>query len=232
MTRVLRISGGGAAKALVESVADWLQASHNANIQGEFSAVGAIRDKFLKGHGADVLILSDALIRELAARGEVSPDSVTPIGAVQTGVAILKGAPPPNTQTPDELAAALLAASAVYAPDMRKSTAGAHVQSMLSRLGIERQVKPKVREFPNGETAMRQLVLDGDLRALGCTQLTEIRMTPELAYLGPLPPPYDLVTTYTAAASATCEAPELARAFMARMSGPDMSEQRAACGFE
>ena len=44
MTKVLRISGGGAAKALVESLADWLRASHGATIEGEFSAVGVIRD--------------------------------------------------------------------------------------------------------------------------------------------------------------------------------------------
>ena len=91
MTRILRISGGGAAKALVESLADWLQATHDARIEGEFSAVGAIRDKFLRDHSADVLILSDALIRELAAMGELAPESVTPIGGVQTGVQCFAG---------------------------------------------------------------------------------------------------------------------------------------------
>jgi molybdate transport system substrate-binding protein len=232
MTRLLRVSGGGAAKALVESLADWLRISHDATIEGEFSAVGAIRDKFLTDRSADVLILSEALIRELAVRGEAAPDSIAPIGGVRTGVAVLNGAPARNVQTADELAASLLAASAVYAPDLRKSTAGAHVQAMLIRLGVERQVAPKVREFPNGETAMRQMVVDGDQAALGCTQVTEIRMIPGLAYIGPLPPPFDLMTTYTAAASAQTGAPDLARAFIARISGPDMTKQRAACGFE
>jgi molybdate transport system substrate-binding protein len=232
MTRILRVSGGGAAKALVESLADWLRISQDATIEGEFSAVGAIRDQFLNDHSADVLILSDALIRELAALGEAAPDSIAPIGGVRTGVAVLNGAPAPKVQTADELAVSLLAASAVYAPDLRKSTAGAHVQAMLIRLGVESQVTPKVREFPNGETAMRQMVADGDQAALGCTQLTEIRMTPGIAYVGPLPAPFDLMTTYTATASAHSGAPDLARAFIARISGPDMIEQRAACGFE
>jgi molybdate transport system substrate-binding protein len=232
MTKVLRISGGGAAKALVESLADWLRASHDATIEGEFSAVGVIRDKFLKDRNADVLILSDALIRELAASGDVAPDSITPVGGVRTGVAVLNNARAPSVRTADELAASLRAASAIYAPDLRKSTAGAHVQAMLVRMGIDREVTPKVREFPNGETAMRQMVVDGDPSALGCTQLTEIRMTAGLAYVGPLPPPFDLMTTYTAAASAQSGAPDLARAFIARLSGPAMADQRAACGFE
>ena len=103
---------------------------------------------------------------------------------------------------------------------------------MLVRLGIEREVAPKMREFPNGETAMRQMVVDGHASALGCTQLTEIRMTAGLSYVGPLPPPYDLTTTYTAAASARSGVPDLARAFIARISGPDMAGTRAACGFE
>ena len=44
-------------------------------------------------------------------------------------------------------------------------------------------------------------------RPIGCTQETEIRGTPGLALVAPLPPGCDLVTVYTAAVTTTAQEP-------------------------
>ena len=68
---VLRILAGGAAQALVEKARPGFEAPTGCTIDGTFSAVGAMRDKLLAGEPADIVILSRALIDELARSGHV-----------------------------------------------------------------------------------------------------------------------------------------------------------------
>ena len=55
---------------------------------------------------------------------------------------------------------------------------------------------PKLRMFPNGETARRTLAEEAPPNALGTTQMTEILYTRGLALVGTLPPEHDLSTVY------------------------------------
>ena len=63
---------------------------------------------------------------------------------------------------------------------------------------------------------MRALAASTARRPIGCTQETEIRATPGIALVGPLPPGCDLTTVYTAAVTTTAQAPAEAAAFIAR----------------
>ena len=77
----LRILAGGAAQSLVEKRGR-LRGSRGFTIDGTFSAVGAMRDKLLAGEPADIVILSRALVDELArerpCRGRASIDRCRP----------------------------------------------------------------------------------------------------------------------------------------------------------
>lgn len=232
----LCILGGGAAKGMVASLRAAFEAAHGVAIDGRFNAVGAVRDRFVAGEPCDVLILTAALIDQLTRGGMLLAGSAAPIGAVRTAVAVPSGHDLPAIASGEALRDSLLAASGLYVPDTRRSTAGSHVRDVLRALGIEAAMAPRLREFPNGETAMRALAeerhTEGDTGGIGCTQATEIRHTPGLTLVGPLPPPHGLVTVYTAACSATTRQPELAHALVAWLTGPDA---RAACeqaGFE
>ena len=151
----VRVLSAGAAKGLVGDVQAEFEASSGATISGSFSAVGAIRERFESGETCDVLILTARQLAELAAAGSVR--GVAPIGTVRTAVAVPVDRVKPDVSTGVAFAAAMRAASAVYMPDAYKSTAGIHVRSVLAALGLEAEMAPKLRMFPNGETAMRTL---------------------------------------------------------------------------
>jgi len=215
--KTLRILSGGAAHGLVERIRPAFEVETGCTIDGTFSAVGAMRDRLLAGEPADAMILSRALIDELAKSGHVVASSVTDIARVATAVAVRKGDPLPDVATADSLRVALADADAIHFPDPAQATAGIHFAQVIKKLGLWDQVESRLRLAPNGATAMRALAASTDRRPIGCTQETEIRATPGVVLVAPLPPGCDLVTTYTAAVTARAAAPAEALALIYRL---------------
>jgi molybdate transport system substrate-binding protein len=228
----VRVLSAGAAKGLVSDLQAAFTATSGAAIYGVFSAVGAIRAKFTAGEPCDVLILTAKQLAALSAEGLLLAGSVAPIGTVRTAVAVPAGHPVPDITTSAGFAAAMRAAPAIYVPDPYKSTAGIHVLSVLKALGLEEAVSGKLRAFPNGETAMRALAEEAKAGSIGCTQTTEIKYTPGLTLVGPLPPGHDLSTLYSAAVSARAADPAMARTLVSMLTGPDSLVLRGRSGFE
>ena len=65
----------------------------------------------------------------------------------------------PDVSHPAALKAALLGATGIYFPDPVKATAGIHSMKVLKALGIEAEVADRLRPFPNGATAMREMTV-------------------------------------------------------------------------
>ena len=217
--KTLRVLSGGAAHGLVERIRPAFEAETGCRIEGTFSAVGAMRDKLLAGEPADVMILSRALIDELAKSGHVVASSITDVAKVATAVAVRQGDPLPDVATADALRVALAAADEIHFPDPAQATAGIHFAGVINKLGLSDQVSRQLRLGPNGATAMRALAASTARRPIGCTQETEIRATPGVVLVAPLPPGCALVTTYTAAVTPKAQSPTEAAAFVAALAG-------------
>ena len=227
----LDILSGGAAQGLVAAVAPQLKAETGFDIGGSFGAVGAMRDKLLAGTPADVLILTSALIADLARDGHVAAGSAADLGVVRTAIAVRAGDPAPAVGDAAGLRAALLAADAVYFPDPKLATAGIHFAKVLDQLGIRDAVADRLRPYPNGATAMREMAA-GQGRPIGCTQVTEILNTPGVTLVAPLPKEFELATIYTAAVAAGAASPEQARRLVGLLSGASTQPLREHAGFE
>ena len=208
----LRILAGGAAQPLVER----LRPTLGFAVDGTFSAVGAMRDKLLAGEPADLVILSRALVEGLAKSGHIVASSMADVARVATAVAVRDRDPVPAIGDKAGLAAALEAADEIHFPDPALATAGIHFAKVMRELGVWSRVQGRLKLAPNGNTAMRALAASTARRPIGCTQETEIRATPGIALVGPLPPGCDLTTVYTAAVTTAAQAPAEAATFIAR----------------
>jgi molybdate transport system substrate-binding protein len=228
---VLRLLSGGAAAGLVGALAPRFRAETGWEIAGEFSAVGAMAAKLRAGAPADLLLLTEAAIGALEQDGFVAPASRRAIGVVDTGIAIREADPRPAIADADALRAALLSADAIYLPDPVQATAGIHVASVLGRLGIGEAVAARLRPFPNGATAMRELAASGSARPIGATQVTEILATSGVMLLGNLPEPFALATTYVGAVAQGAAAPDEARRLLDLLAGEAGGEARRTAGF-
>jgi molybdate transport system substrate-binding protein len=222
---------GGAAQGLSNTCAPAFEAQQHAKIQGTFGAVGAMKAKLLDGAPCDVLILTKALIDELTASGQVRAGSARAIGVVTTGVAVKQGQPHPSVNTTAGLKDTLLAATGIYFPDPKLATAGIHFMKVLQGLGIAQTVAERLRTYPNGATAMKAMAEVDDPHVVGCTQVTEILITPGVDLVADLPPEFELATVYTAAITTVCAQPELAQAWLDTLTHPAGADTRRAAGF-
>jgi molybdate transport system substrate-binding protein len=227
----LNILSGGAAHGLVASLAPAFKAKTGFGIKGEFGAVGDMAEKIRQGVATDIIILTTALVAKLAEEKLVAPSSIKDVGLVETALAVRSGDPKVLAGNADELRAAFLAADAIFVPDTRASTAGIHVARVLAQLGIADEVALRLKIYPNGATAMRELAACRAGRPIGCTQSTEIISTEGVVLSGPLPKGSELATMYTAGITTRAAHAEQAQALIALLTSADARDARARAGF-
>jgi molybdate transport system substrate-binding protein len=227
----LNILSGGAAQGLVKSLAPAFKARTGLDIEGEFGAVGAMAGKLREGTPADIVVLTAALIADLARENLVTSDSISDVGLVETAMAVRAGDPLVSAKDAASLRAAFLGADAIFVPDTQKSTAGIHVAKVLQQLEIADEVAARLRIYPNGATAMRHLAGSDAMRPVGCTQSTEIISTAGVILSGSLPPECELATVYAAAVTSTAAHAPQAQILIDLLTGPDQRELRIRAGF-
>ena len=228
----LHLLSAGAAQALATGLQARFLQLHGQAVAPTFGAVGAMKDKLLAGAPCDVLILTDALITELTSGGHLRAGSARPLGVVKTGVAVKSGQARPAVGTPDELKAALLAATGIYIADPVKSTAGIHFMKVLKAQGLEQAVAHKLRPYPNGAAAMTALAASNEAGLIGCTQNTEILYIDGVDLIADLPREFELATVYTAAVCTGSRQAQAASELIALLADPGTAAMRLQCGFE
>jgi len=228
----LNILSGGAAQSVVNGLADDFRAQTGYELACTFSAVGAMKAKLLAGAPADLVILTHKLIAELAAGGLLLQDSCADLGRVRTGIAVRAGDALPDIGNAEALRSALLAADGIFFPDPQTATAGIHFAGVLDKLGIRALLEPRLKPYPDGATAMRELAQAKGGRLIGCTQVTEINNTPGVLLVGLLPREFELATVYSAGVCADAASPDAARRFAALLTGESSRALRTQAGFE
>lgn len=227
----LNILSGGAAQGLVKSLAADFKSQTGFEIAGEFGAVGVMADKLRKGTPTDIVILTASLLAKLAEEKLIVAATISDVGLVETALAVRTGDPLAAVKDADDLRQTLMESDAIYVPDTKASTAGIHVANVLQQLGIATEVAERLRIFPNGATAMREMAASDARRPIGCTQSTEIISTEGVTLSGSLPPGCDLATTYTAGITVAAAHPQQAQALIGLLTGIAQQEQRKQAGF-
>jgi molybdate transport system substrate-binding protein len=227
----LNILSGGAAQGLVGSLAAAFKTTTGLDISGEFGAVGAMADKLRNGVAADIIILTAALVAKLADEKVVVPSSIKDVGLVETALAVRTRDSKVTVSKADDLRKALLASDEIYVPDTKASTAGIHVAKVLAQLGIAEEVTSRLKIYPNGATAMRELASSSAKHPIGCTQSTEIISTEGVQLCSALPKGCELATMYTAAVTTRAASPHHAQILIELLTSADARALRSRAGF-
>ena len=232
MTADIHLLCAGAVQGLVGALQPQFEEAGARVLRARFGAVGALREALRAGAPCDVMVATNAMLVDLQANGELPRGEVMTIGRVRTGLAVRSGEAHPDASSREALRAALLAAPAFYFPDPQRATAGAHVASMLDRLGIRDAMQERIRNFANGAASMRALADDGVAGALGCTQASEIIATTGVDYSGPLQGEFELATVYSACLGPGSADPHGAQRLIDLMTGAGHAALRECCGIE
>src|SRR6266511_416100 len=158
--------------AIVALIPDFEKSSgHKVTIA--YGTAGAVADRVQKGEAADIVISSVPLIDQLQAQGKVVAGSRVNIAKVGVGVFVRKGAAKPDISSADAFKRSMLAARSIAYPDPAGGGAsGIYVASLLERLGIAGEMKPKTKLSPSANVLYAS-VASGDVE-IGFNQLSEI----------------------------------------------------------
>jgi molybdate transport system substrate-binding protein len=114
------------------------ETGHKISVTYGLAAV--LKQNFLDGAPADVLLLTGPIIEDLAKQGKVVAGSKVDAARSGVGLGVKAGAPKPNIGTPEALKATVLAAKSIgYS---KQGASGVAFARVLERLGIAGQVQP------------------------------------------------------------------------------------------
>jgi molybdate transport system substrate-binding protein len=196
-----------------------------------YGTAGAVADRVQKGEAADVVISSAPVIEQLQAQGKVAAGSRVIIAKVGVGVFIRKGAAKPDISSADAFKRSMLAAKSIAYPDPAGGGAsGIYVASLLERLGIAVEMKPKTKLFPPTEVLYAS-VASGDVE-IGFNQISEILAQPTVELAGPLPSAVQNYTQFAPSTVTGSSQTDAARALITFLSSPAAQTILKAKGFE
>ncbi|MGH7309177.1 MAG: substrate-binding domain-containing protein, partial [Candidatus Rokuibacteriota bacterium] len=225
----LTVLSGGAVQTVVAELAEAYGQETGRAVRLTFATVGKLRKQAVT-EPADVLIMTDEAIDDLAREGIVVSGTRTDIARVGVGVAVRQGAPHPDISTPEAFKRTLLAAkSLVYTDPAKGATSGIHVAGVLERLGIAEAVRAKTLLWSDGFPA--KAVATGQAE-LCVHQISGIVPVAGVTLVGPLPPALQKITTYSAGLAARSVQPAVARAFLAFLARPAFRAKFAAAGMD
>jgi molybdate transport system substrate-binding protein len=182
------------------------------------STMGLAKD-IEDGAGGDLAILTAEAIDDLIERGKAVAGSRVDLARSGIGLAVRQGAGRPDIGSPEALRSALLAAKSVA--HSKAGMSGIYFPTVLERLGISEQMKPKI-VVPVTGTPIGEIVAKGEAE-FGIQQISELLPVAGIEIVGPLPAPLQKITTFSAGVLATANDPRATKAlveFIATASRP------------
>ena len=228
------LSSGSMKAALSQLLPDFEKSSGNtATI--EYGPAGAIVGRVQKDDAADVVIVSRSQLQKLEGSGKVVQGSLVDIAGIALGVAVRKGAPKPDIGNVEAFKRALLSARSIgYRDPVTGSTSGIYTASLLERLGLAQDLKPKLH-LDRSEGDVPENVFLGVARGdvdMQIGQITEIVISPGVDLAGPLPAEIQNITVMAAGIITTSKAPDAAKAFISFISSSAGAAVLKASGFQ
>ena len=230
----IKVLASGSLKGALSRLAPDFQKASGSTVTIEYGPAAAVVGRIQKDDAADVVIVSRSQIEKLASNGKVLPGSLVNVAGIALGVAIRKGAPKPDISSAEAFKRALLAARSIgYRDPATGSTSGTYTASLIERLGLAEDLKPKLRldrtEGDAPENVFRT-VASGEIE-MQIGQITEIVIAPGVELAGPLPAEIQNTTVMAAGIVASSKAPDAASAFIRFISSPSAAAVLKATGF-
>ena len=196
-----------------------------------YGTAGAVADRVQKGEAADIVISSVPMIDRLQAQGKVVAGDRVIIAKVGVGVFVRKGGTKPDLASVDGFKRSLLAARSIaYVDPAGGGASGIYVVSLLERLGIAAEMKPKTKLFPPTEVLYAS-VASGDVE-IGFNQISEILAQPTVELAGPLPSAIQNYTQFAPGIVTGSSQTDAARALVTFLSSPAAQTVLKSKGFE
>ena len=196
----------------------------------DYNLAAEQKKRILAGERADVIILTRAMIEDLAKQGKVAADSIANVAGTPVSVVARAGAAKPDISSVEAFKQALLAAKSItYADPAKGGLSGVVMARAIEHLGIADQLKAKTILVPGAQSP--DLVAKGEAE-LGIAQASEIVPVAGVQLVGPLPGELASTTLFTGGIGAASQSAAAAKALIEFLRGPEAAQSFKAKGFE
>ena len=228
---VIKVMSAGAVKSMVAALGVEFEREIGKKLDLNFATAGSLRERIKNGEAADLVILSESAIAELAKLGLLIPETVTDLGRTVTGVVVCEGAPEPDISTPEAFTQALLnARSVAYTDPKAGGSGGIMFAALLQKLGIAEEINRKAVLGKGGQDVATSIA-EGRAE-LGTTFISEVLPVKGAKVIGPLPGELHNANTYTGAIHAGAASRDGAEALLRTFVGPATRPRWIAAGLE
>jgi len=209
----IKVMCAGAVQGPVTELTPAFMQATGHEVELDYNTVGTLKERFVGGEKADVIVLSFPAIEALEKEGRFVAGSRTDLGRASCGVAVRDGMMMPNISTVEGFKRMLKFAGSIAANDpAHGGSSGIYLVDLLKRMGLYDEVKPKLVLCKTGRECALALVR-GDAE-IGITFTSEFMPVAGTRVVGPLPAEIAYVNGY-AGAIPKDSAVEPARAFLA-----------------
>lgn len=205
----------GAARPMYNALAPQFERSTGHKLVTVSGLPPALVAKVDAGEPFDVIVLSYD-VAALIKRGKLEASSRTALGQYGIGVAIHSGSPKPDFSTVEKFKAMLLNAKSIATSG--EGSSGRYVASLIERLGIADQVKPKIKSGGPGRSA--ELLSNGEVE-LVVSGLPPLLGKPNIEWLGLIPAEINSFLVFSAGLNAAAKEPEAGRALLRFLATPE-----------
>lgn len=179
------------------------------------------------GEAFDAVALAADAIDKLVAAGRIVAGSRVDLVRSGISIAVREGSSRPEVGSEEAVRRAVLEARSL---SYSTGPSGVHLARLFESWGIADEIRSRIVQAPPG-VPVGSLVAKGEVE-LGFQQLSELMHLPGIDVLGPLPPPIQIITTFSAGVATTSTQPDAVRALLAFMASPAVADIKRRNGME
>ena len=167
------------------------------------------------GETYDMIIMSAPSIEEHLKGGKLAAGSRADLAKSGVAIAVPKGTPKPDISTTDAVKKLLLSAKSI---GYSTGPSGNYFISLLDKLGVANEVKPKLKQTPTG-VFVGTIIASREVE-IGVQQVSELSHFPGIDYVGPLPADIQSYTMFSSGIIAGAKETEAAKALVKFITSP------------
>jgi len=223
----IKVLSGNGAKAAVRELAARFERESGHKVLLNFEVNAGVLRRVQAGEAFDVAVLNPPVLDELIKQGKVLGDSRAVIGRIGIGVGVRAGAPKPDISSVEAFRQSVLGARSVAYP--AEGASGKYFVSVLERLGIAAQMKPKLRPMPAEDTVEVVARGDADLVVVVASRIFDV---PGVELVGLIPAELQTRIGFAAGVASSAKQSEAARALVRYLSAPEAAPLLRSMGIE
>ncbi len=211
----IKVLSGNGARAAVAELGDQFQRASGHRVTIDFAVNPEVKKRIDAGEAFDVAILNPPVLDALIKEGKVLRETRSVLGRAGIGAAVREGAPKPDISTVEAFKRTLLSMSSVAYPG--EGASGKYFVSVVERLGIGREMKPKMRPMPAEYNV--EVVASGEVDMV-VVVASRIAGVKGVQFLGGIPQELQTWIGFAGGVGARARDPQAARALLQFMTAP------------